>query len=332
MSHSNSSLNCFLSCPYKYKLSYIDKVQPDKVSPHLIFGTMAHEVLYNAGVRRDNANDGVIEPGEYNTVIPSEVLYNDLKEFFGINSWESYFTAVIKQVAKYEEEVVKDFQLYRIYREVKLQITPGQFFELFGKIIDEPLVGVVDFLAIYDRCENAIILDYKFSTGRKTQDDFDMNSQLYIYALLVNVNYNVPIRNIKVGYIDIPKKSFDKPILLSNGTLSRAKSQNVSAELYKKSVIAVHGNDPYYNCDEGGYYYDIYQNLTNNKAAYMSTQYLDIDTYNAIINDVKNTAYLIDKMKVNDLPFCRKYDSYSCKSCDLLNKCKTWLQVNSEEL
>lgn len=331
MAHSNSSLNCFLTCPYKYKLSYIDNVKPDTISPHLTFGTMAHEVLYKAGVRRDNAEDGVLSPGDYEPVIPSEVLFDDLKQFFEIKSWEGYFKPVISQIAEYEQQVLKELARPLVYREHRLCITPQEYYDMCHLRVDQPLVGVIDFLAISDDFQNAVILDYKFSSSRKTQDDFDMNSQLYIYAFLVNHRYKVPLRNIKVGYIDIPKKSFDRPTVLTNGTLSRSKSQNVSAELYKKSVIAVHGNDPYYNCDEGGYYYEIYQNLANNKAAYLSMQYLDQDTYTNVIEDVNKTAYLIDKMTELKLPFCRKYDSYSCKSCDLLNKCKTWLQVNQEE-
>lgn len=331
MAHSNSSLNCFLACPYKYKLSYIDHIQPDTISPHLTFGTMAHEALYKAGVRRDNAEDGVLAPGDYEPVIPSEVLFEDLKEFFDIKSWEGYFKPVITQVAEYEQQVLKDLIRPLVYREHRMCITPMEFLKLFGMPVSQPLVGVIDFLAVSDDYENAVILDYKFSDKRKGQDDFDMNSQLYIYALLVNHAYKVPLRNIKVGYIDIPKKSFDRPTVLTNGTLSRSKSQNISAELYKKSVIAIHGNDPYYNCDEGGYYYECYQNLANNKAAYMSLRYLDLDAYIGVTEDVERTAFLVDKMIELKLPFCRKYDSYSCKGCDMLSKCKTWLQVNQEE-
>ena len=331
MSHSNSSLNCFLTCPHKYKLLYIDGIKPDTVSPHLTFGTMAHEVLYNAGIRRDEASDGVIQDGDYSPVIPSEVLYPELKDYFGIPNWEQYFKPVIKQIAEYEKEVRSDMAFSKVYRELKLQMTPEQFYINCGLRINQPLVGVIDFLVLDEWCENAIILDYKFSSERKTQSDFDMNSQLYIYALLVSKEYGVPLRNIKVGYIDIPKKPIDKPIVLKNGTLSRSKSQNIPAEMYKKCVIAVHGNDPYYNCDEGGYYEDIYHNLANVKPAYMSIQYLDPEAFIEITEDVEKTAYLIDKMIEEKLPFCRKYDSYSCKSCDMLNKCKKWLQVNPEE-
>ena len=109
MSHSNSSLNCFANCMAKYEHNYILHTPPCKpISPHLTFGIMAHEVLYKAGKLRDEARDGVVEPGEYQQVIPSEVLYNELKQEFAITSWQGYFRPIIKQTAAYEQQVVDE--------------------------------------------------------------------------------------------------------------------------------------------------------------------------------------------------------------------------------
>lgn len=333
MSHSNSSLNCFASCMKKYELQYIKKLEPDKgPSPHLVFGTMAHEVLEKAGRLRDEARDGVLDMNEYSPIIPSEVLYPELKEYFGISNWSRYFNAVIKQVQKYEKELCDNYKSYEIKREIKLQITSDELNRYYAANIDQPLVGVIDLLILGgENNSEATIVDYKFSTGRKDQNDFDMNSQLFMYSLFVHHIYGVPLRNIKVAYIDIPKKEFEKPVLLSSGKLSRAKSQNCSAELYKKSVIAVHGDDPYYNCEPGGYYYDCYMELQNNKAAYLSEQYLDTDIMKNVIDDVFSAASFIDKMEKSKYPYLRKYDSYSCKGCEYLKQCKPWLGVDQWE-
>lgn len=335
MSHSNSSLNCFANCMMKYKHSYILHTEPDcPPSVHLTFGTMAHEVLYKAGKLRDESADGVLPVGEYFQVIPSEVLYPELKEAFNILNWENYFTQVIKQVAQYERECVKELidtqsGPVEIDREIKLSITSNDMRERVHKqvITDEPLVGVIDLLIRTPKY--AIILDYKFSSSTKTQDDFDMNSQLPVYALLVHHNYGIPLHNIKYGYIDIPKKAFDRPTVLTNGTLSRSKSQNVSQEMYKACVEAVHGDDPYYNCEPGNYYYDAWCNMANNKAAYLSCQWLDIDVFNGIIGDLFEAITMITKMRKDEMPFVKKYDSYSCKSCEYLSSCKPWLGVNN---
>ena len=326
MAHSNSSLNTFANCMAKYEHMYVKHTSPCRPpSPHLIFGTMAHEVLYKAGVLRDEIRDNVSDD-EYNTIIPSEVLHVDLKNEFDIHSWKHYFTHVIKQCEQYEQELLQEILEndvdVEIEREIKLQLTPAQLKELGYRGITNPLVGVIDLL-IRGKT-HATIIDYKFSSNRKGQDEFDMNSQLQLYALLVHINYDIPLHNIKVGYIDIPKKSFGRPIVLSNGTLSRAKSQNVSAELYELAVKAIHGEDDVYNCNPGGYYYDCYCNLMLNKAAYLTCQYLDIDTYAGIIDDVIKAAVMIEYMLDKNLPFLKKYDSYSCKSCDYVNSCKPW--------
>lgn len=331
MSHSNSSLNCFANCMAKYEHSYILHTPPCKPpSPHLAFGVMAHDCLYKAGKLRDEADDGVVQSGEYQTVIPSEVLYDDLKKEFAINNWQAYFTPVIKQTAAYEKELVQELIDTKtgnvtVEREIKLQLTVEQLQQLGYYNIEQPLVGIIDCL-MYTKT-HATIIDYKFSSSKKTQDDFDMNSQLPLYALFVHILYDIPLHNIKYGYIDIPKQMFGQPTLLSNGTLSRAKSQNVSQEMYEKAVQAVHGDDPYYNCKEDGYYHDCWCNLALNKAAYLSLQYLDMEVYAGITEDLLKAAKMIDFMKANKMPFLKKYDAYSCKSCEYLTACKPWLTV-----
>ena len=331
MSHSNSSLNCFASCMAKYEHSYILRTPPCKpTSPHLTFGTMAHDVLYKAGKLRDEVNDGVVDKEAYYNIIPSELLYDDLKVEFGIPNWTNYFTDVIKQVAKYEEQLKNEmFAMSKnpatIEREVKLQLTVDMLEQLGFYGISQPVVGVIDLL-MYDG-EYATILDYKFSASRKTQDDFDMNSQLPLYALFVHYIYDIPLHNIKYGYIDIPKKAADKPIVLKNGTLSRSKDQNITQEFYEKAVIAIHGDDDYYNCKFGGYYFDVWCNLAHNKPAYLSVQWLDIDVYVNVTKDLMQTAQMIDKMRATGMPFLHKYDAYSCKSCEYVNACKPWITV-----
>lgn len=334
MSHSNSSLNSFANCMARYEHNYILHTPPCKpISPHLTFGIMAHDCLYKAGKLRDESDDGVLQQGEYQTVIPSEVLYSELKDEFGIPNWQNYFTPVIKQTAEYERNLVKeliDSQTgdVKVEREVRLQLTVEQLKQLGYTNIKQPIVGVIDCL-MYTATE-AIIIDYKFSSSKKTQDDFDMNSQLPLYAFLIHINYDIPLHNIRYGYIDIPKKAFDKPTILSNGTLSRAKSQNVSQEFYEQCVIAIHGDDKYYHCKEGGYYHDVWNNLALNKAAYLSIQYLDMEVYAGVLNDLINAAKMIDFMVENKMPFLRKYDAYSCKGCEYLTACKPWLTVEGE--
>lgn len=329
MSHSNSSLNTFANCMAKYEHSYILHTPPCKpTSPHLTFGTMAHTVLEKAGTLRDQTLDGVNDES-YKTIIPSEVLYGDLKQTFQIKSWNSYFMNVIRETAKIENNLIAKTQEdypgepISIEREVKLQMTVEQLNALGYHGINQPLVGIIDLL-IYTP-SSAIIVDYKFSANRKTQDDFDMNSQLPLYAFFVHTLYDIPLHNIQYGYIDIPKKDFGTPTLLTNGTLSRSKEQNVSQDMYEKAVIAIHGDDPKYNCKPGGYYYDCWCNLALNRPAYLSIQYLDMEVYENVIEDLIKAAQCIDFFVEKKLPFLKKYDAYSCKNCEYVDACKPYL-------
>ena len=327
-SYSNSSLNCFTSCMKKYQLRYIDGMVPEVLSPHLVFGDMGHKVLYDAGCIRDEKADYTNE--DILSCIPGPFDYPELQQEFKIYNWTDYFQYVLKDCWTYEDSCINMLMSdypnseIQIHRELKLNCE-----KYLTK--DDILVGVIDLLLIIPDTA-AVILDYKFSTSRKTQADFDENSQLVLYAYLVHENYNIPISNIRVGYIDIPKTAFDKPMILKNGTLSRSKSQNVSQDIYKDWVTKVHNNDRYYNCNPGGYYYDIYCELANKKAAYLNVQYIDASVYDHVFFDVLGTIRLINGIKDNDLPFVRKYDSYSCKNCEYKDECKKWLSRIDEEL
>lgn len=338
MSHSNSSLNCFATCMAKYEHQYILHTPTCRpVSPHLTFGIMAHDTLHKAGILRDAAADRVVSKEDYYPVIPSEILYPELKSTFNIKSWQSFFVPVIKQTAAYENELVKELLEQGtgvvVERERKLQCNCGDIQKAFPDLknaykITQSIVGIIDLLIMDENHNNAVIIDYKFSNNRKTQDDFDLNSQLPLYAFLVHTTYGVPIRNIKCGYIDIPKTEFGTPVVLTNGTLSRAKSQNVSQEMYEKAVKAVHGDDDYYTCEEGGYYHDVWNALALNKAAYLSIQYLDREIYKNVIQDLIAAAAMIDDWKNLELAYLKKYDSYNCKNCEFLDTCKPWLGIN----
>jgi CRISPR/Cas system-associated exonuclease Cas4 (RecB family) len=295
---------------------------------------MAHEVLYKAGCLRDESLDGVVNQEEYKSIIPSELLYPELQQIFQIHSWHRYFVPIIKRTAEYEEEVCEYFteneEPYHIERKIKFQMTVDELAEMGYKGFEQPFVGIIDFLAVGD--SRAVILDYKFSSSKKTQDDFDMNNQLYMYAFFVHTKYDIPLHNIKVGYIDIPKQMFDQPTVLSNGTLSRSKMQNVLPELYKAAVEAIHGDDERYNCEPGGWYYDCYMALQLNDVAYLSLQYLDEEAYYYIVDDVFKCGILIDKMIREKTMFPRKHSAYECKSCEYINSCKPWLTVNGGEI
>lgn len=331
MKFSNTSLNTYASCQRKFWHNYVNHSSKCKPNPlYFAFGEMAHKVLKDAGDLRDGIEGGC--EVNYDTVIPSELEYPELKREFRITNWHSYFVNVCKQVKEYEQAEIN----YMADENVGLSgIEIFREHEIVEIICGKQVIGIIDLLIISSNRQYATIIDYKFSSTQKTQDDFDMNSQLQLYATLVNRRYGVPLRNIRVGYIDIVRSDFERPIVLNNGTLSRAKSQNVSQEMYIACVKALNPDTWEELLAPGGYYYDIVQELVNRKIAYMNVQWLDMDTYNGVMRDVMIT---LDEVydKLNKIPtsdmsnFCARYDAYTCKSCEFLTACKPWLAVKGE--
>lgn len=325
MAHSNTSLNTFTNCAKAYEHTYILKTPKDNPdSPHLRIGVIGHEILHDAGVLRDTY-DGEFDD-QCELAIPSEVAYPDLKEFFGILSWHEYFHEVLFETYEIETSLCREMtEPYEILRERKLSRSVQELQQDGFKGVHTPVVGVIDLLILGKT--SATIVDYKFSTKPKTQDNFDMDSQLYIYAYLVHKTYNIPLRNIKIGYIDICKKQFGPPKYLQNARLSVDKTQFVLPKVYKEAVLKLHGEDPKYNCEPGGYYYECYMSLQSNRQARENIQQLDIEAMKGIVTDFMEAASLVDKLTENHGPFVKKFDSYSCKNCDYLSHCKPWLNI-----
>ena len=330
-SHSNSSISTFVECQRKFLHNYVLQTPIKKpINPHFLFGTMAHDVLHKAGLMRDVSE---VEVRDYDSVIPAESLYPNLKEFFNINNWLYYFRPVCKQVNMYEEKLIIDMLNLEdgdvcIERELKLTHTADVFTkacDVVNSNIVKPFTGVIDLLLLTKN--HAMIIDYKFSTSVKDQNDFDINSQLYMYAMLVHISYGIPLKNIYVGYEDIPKIPFSEPVLLKNGTLSRAKSQNVSQEIYIEAVKAIHGEEAEEMLEPGGYYYDIVLELSFKKAAYLTYQYLNLEACPYILQDVIDIASSIDTHEKQNLPYLSRCDAYTCSKCDYLEVCKPWLVV-----
>ena len=149
-------------------------------NPHFKFGEMAHKVLETRN-------------------IPNETLYPELKEYFDISNWHNYFTHILNELDKF----LKDYEV--VGREVFVE--------------NEQIKGVID-LVLKDENNHYVICDYKFSNTIKDYVDLSLDEQMYIYALLYSSINNIPIENISICYISIPKKDIREPRILSNGKLS----------------------------------------------------------------------------------------------------------------
>lgn len=310
MNHSNSSISCYLNCQRDYYWKYVmGKREPS--NEHLTFGSFGHEQIEKYFQNKN----------EY--VFPSEALNANLKAFFGIQSWELYFRNIFKQIDTYHTDIIKRAVEFFGLGEFEMQILTELKTDVC-LIYDNNLNGVIDkcflFTDLKTGKQYATIVDYKFTNSNKTYDDLEMDSQLYIYANIISTKFNIPVKNISVAYISIPKKSTGLPTILANGTYSKAKSQNV---LYDDYLFCLKCDFPNYDeNDVNGEYYGILQELKNKRAAYMIIQTIDVDIYNNVMNELQYIVSEIGaKVNSNDKHlFLRKFGKHNCFGCETCEK------------
>lgn len=237
---------------------------------HFRFGEMAHKVL---------------ETRE----IPSEELYSDLKEFFNITFWADYFNSILKEL----DAFLIDYNI--IGKEVK---------------VDNDIIrGIIDLVLERKSDKRIVIIDYKFSNGSKDLESILLDEQMYIYASLYCLEHNISINNVETGYINIPKTELDNPRILSNGKLSKDKSQNITEEVYRNKIKEL-------NFDENDYL-DILSELSGKRLLQIYIQPINIDMLYRIIRNVDNT---IKDMFGKD--YVLEKCTFMCKSCPYLEYCK----------
>lgn len=264
---SHSEITTYLDCQKKWDLIYNKGLKIDNI--HLQFGSMGHEVLETR-------------------IIPDEGLYPELKEAFGIDSWENYFTTIFNEL----DETFKNYEV--LHKEYRVET--------------EDIKGVID---VVWRCKitgKILITDYKFSNKDKGQVDIWLDEQMYIYAAAYASLNNIPLEDIYIGYVNIPKAEMKKPRVLKNGSLSKDKAQNTTYALYMEAIT-----ENGLNAED---YEDILDEIKDKRLTTVATSNINLEMAQRIMQNIDNTIKDMDKGYV--LERC----TFQCKYCDFLDYCK----------
>lgn len=264
---SHSEISTYLDCQKKWELQYLKGIKIDNV--HFQFGSMGHKVLETR-------------------VIPDESLYVELKEAFGITSWNNYFTPILEEL----DERLKDYEI--LSREYKIET--------------EELKGVIDVVLKNKNNGRYLILDYKFSNTDKGAEDIWLDEQMYIYAITYCQQNNIDLENMDIGYVSIPKSEMNNPRILKNGQLSKDKAQNVT---YKKYLEAIHK----LNLNEEDYA-DFLLEIKDRQLINITISSINSEMAVRILNNINNVIKDMDKGYV--LEKC----TFMCKKCEYMQYCK----------
>ncbi|MCR5225548.1 MAG: PD-(D/E)XK nuclease family protein [Alphaproteobacteria bacterium] len=198
--YSFSKLNLFCTCPYAYKLRYINKVN-GKTNAFAQYGTEVHSIM-------ERYSKGVL------TLFELVNTYDDEYKSAITEPFPEFFMDLATLYYNQGKEFLEQFQGYSEYEimgvEQNFDIDLGEF--IFTGIID---------LVLKDKDNNLIILDYKSKSGFKSKkEQAEYARQLYLYSLYVKKKYGsypsklifMMFRKQKRIEIDFNEKSLQEAI------------------------------------------------------------------------------------------------------------------------
>lgn len=210
---SFSQYSTWMSCPYQYKLSYIDKLGTNKSNISLIFGTAMHEIIQSyvdvcLRVSKKQAD---------RSMNLKELLTEKLRELYLKESKENTVDVCTK------EELIEHLEDgILILEQLQKSKHFNKFFDLkYDEVIaiEQPIntivkegvnfVGFID-LVIRDTFNDTYkIIDFKTSTKGWSdyhKKDEVKNSQILLYKKFYSELFNVPKDKINVEFIILKRK------------------------------------------------------------------------------------------------------------------------------
>jgi len=166
---SYSQINCYLTCPLRYRFQYVDKIPPAFTAASLAFGSAIHEAA----------------AAFYQTRLEGDELRPDQMLDVYLDSWRRAEKVKFFNGDNEESLVEKATQLINVFHDA---VDPGaqvvgveEFFEL-------PLAGLPPFQGYIDLIEQstdgtATIVDLKTASKKPSSASVQTNLQLTAYSL-----------------------------------------------------------------------------------------------------------------------------------------------------
>jgi len=169
---SLSQMQTMLSCPYKYRLQYVDKREWDYVPSAVMFGKVTHDVIghFNKSLMNGSA-------------IPKQELVDAFKQRFSVNIGDS--SVLYKDDDEPTQLLERGQKLIELYHEKFHQIEPIEVEMEFrlpiidvntGEMASRDVVGKIDLLTV------ETLYEVKTAGKSMPQNTVDSNLQLLMYG------------------------------------------------------------------------------------------------------------------------------------------------------
>ena len=209
MIYSYSAISSFENCPLKFKLAYIDKIQPLRKSIEIFLGTRIHEALEK--LYRDKL---------YGKLLSLEELLKFYNE-----RWQKEMSGIVFVTKEYDVENYRKmgeryladyYNTYKPFDEGRIiALEKKVFFPLNEKYWISGIIDrIVEINGVYE------VHDYKTSLYFPTKKDIEEDCQLALYALALDYLYGV--RDIELVWHFL---AFNKEIRIKKASYEDAREE-----------------------------------------------------------------------------------------------------------
>ena len=212
---SYSQYNQWVTCPYKWKLNYIDKLSVWTDSIHTLFGTSMHEVLqtYLTVMYNDTIKTADALPLKKMLMHRMKTNYTQIMEKNG--------GEVFCEQSDMEEFYNHGLLILEWFKKKRNMYFSKKGYELVG--IEVPVdydlpdkikfIGYIDVI-IYDTVRDRYkIIDIKTSTmgwNKWQKADKTKTDQLLLYKHFYGAQHDIPVDKIDVEYFIVKRKLYEK--------------------------------------------------------------------------------------------------------------------------
>ena len=214
---SYSQYNQWVTCPYKWKLNYIDGLSEFTDSIHTMFGTSMHEVLqtyltvmYNDTVKMADAlplDDMLLHRMKHNYTTIMEK--NGGEEFCKQDEMEEFYQhglLILEWFKKKRSRYFSKKGTYLVGCEVPIVIAPNK---MYNNVL---YMGYLDVVTYNERSDTFKIIDIKTSTkgwNKFAKKDESKQYQLLLYKQYFSEQYNIPLDKIEIEFFILKRKVLD---------------------------------------------------------------------------------------------------------------------------
>lgn len=230
LSCSYSQVECYLQCPYKWKLSYIDGLRSNSQGEALVVGSKVHEIFEHLVKEKITSKELSYEDFSLqwkNFIYRGNILFateegQDLVYGQHLKTFELYLNKETEL-----QKIIMDKEVVGVEKGFSFPMELPFYVDINGEKYSEVyLNGSID-LMVEDFDEIVQILDYKSSRKKFDKKKLATNFQLILYKMAVDHLYG---REMEVeGYFYLTRLNLIQKIVIDQERIDQTKKELLEA-------------------------------------------------------------------------------------------------------